>query len=99
MRNTNLKIKILYLITCSWKKNTEKQVTDLEIVVPQFQKIINSINVEGAILIYVFKGNKYYSNNFEWAENGHILASTFKITNSIMALETHVVESDSAIFK
>ena len=110
LRNTNLKIKILYLISivtllisCSGKKTTtdkkEEKVTDREILVPQFQKIIDSINVKGAILIYDFDENSYYSNDFEWAELGHLPASTYKITNSIIALETHVVENDSAIFK
>lgn len=103
-------MKILYLIpililftSCLEKKisseKNKEQDTELKTLVPEFQKIIDSANVKGAILIYDFKGDKYYSNNFEWAQKGHLPASTFKIANSIIALETKVVESDSTLFE
>ena len=40
----------------------------------------------------------FYSNNFDWAKIGRLPASTFKIVNSIIALETKVVEDDSTLF-
>ncbi len=55
--------------------------------------------VDGAILIYDLKQNTYYSNDFEWTKKGKLPASTFKIPNSIIALETGVVEHDSTIFR
>lgn len=71
---------------------------DYNIVKPEFQAIIDSENVEGSILIYDLGSDTYYSNNFEWAQKGNLPASTFKIANSIIALETNVVENDSTLF-
>lgn len=64
-----------------------------------FQSIIDSSNVKGSILIYDFQKDSYHSNDFEWANTGKLPASTFKITNSIIALETRVVENDSTLFQ
>ncbi len=62
------------------------------------QTILNTSDVTGAILIYDPQAETYYSNNFEQAEQGHLPASTYKIPNSIIALETSVVEDDSTLF-
>lgn len=70
-----------------------------EIIIPEFQSIIDTANLKGSILIYDLNDDKFYSNNFQWAYKENLPASTFKIVNSIIALETGVVESDSTIFK
>jgi len=67
--------------------------------IPEIQEILDSANVSGSVLVYDLQNDIYYSNNFRWAETGHLPASTFKIANSIIALETGVVKSDSTIFK
>ncbi|CAM1343036.1 class D beta-lactamase [Tenacibaculum amylolyticum] len=97
---------ILVLILCSsctGKKSAANpkidKVIDREIVVPEFQTIIDSANVKGAILMYDLKDNTFYSNDFAWIKKGKLPASTFKITNSIIALELGIVENDSTIFK
>ena len=103
-------MKIFYLapllilfFSCTEKKTApdkkEVKVTIQEIVVEEFQTIIDSSNVTGAILIYDLEENKYYSNDYHWAKKGNLPASTFKITNSIIALETGIVENDSTLFK
>ncbi len=66
---------------------------------PDWQSILDSAAVKGSILLYDAQKMSYYSNDFDWAEKGQLPASTFKIANSIIALETGVVESDSTIFK
>lgn len=101
-------MKILYIIailtlllSCAGEKTsspTEKE-TNSRIIEPVFQSIIDSANIEGSVLIYDFQKKNYYSNNFEWAETGHLPASTFKIVNSIIALETGVIENDSTLMK
>jgi beta-lactamase class D len=65
----------------------------------EFQGILDSSNVTGTILIYDHLNNIYYSNDFERCSLGHLPASTFKIPNSIIALETGVVEDDSTLFR
>jgi beta-lactamase class D len=105
-------MKILYslplfilFISCSEKKtpyeNKEESVTVLEQEkrVQEFQTIIDSANVKGAVLIYDLEKNQYFSNDFEYSRKGNLPASTFKITNSIIALEAGVVENDSTLFK
>ena len=93
---------ILYFSCTSNKtypnKKDEKS-TEFRIVISDFNTIIESTDVKGSILIYDFENNKYYSNDFQWAEKGNLPASTFKIPNSIIALETGVVENDSTLFK
>ncbi|QXP70029.1 class D beta-lactamase [Polaribacter sp. R2A056_3_33] len=95
-----MKIKILniilivsILVSCNEKAKTK------EILKPEFQSIIDSSNVDGSILIYNLHKDLFYSNNFDWAKTGRLPASTFKIPNSIIALETKVVENDSTLFK
>ena len=76
-----------------------KNSRDKETLVPEFNKILDSLQVKGSILIYSFTDKKYYSNNFTWAKTGFIPASTFKIPNSIIALETGVIKNESKVFK
>jgi len=94
---------LILFFSCTGKKSSSDKnkdnVTKREIVVPEFKTIIDSANVEGAILIYNLEEDKYYSNDFQWAKKGNLPASTFKIANSIIALETGAVENDSTLFK
>jgi len=79
-------------------KKKEEPVTK-KIVKPEFQSLIDSADVIGSILIYDLYEDIYYSNDFEWANQGKLPASTFKIANSIIGLETGIIESDGTIFK
>lgn len=81
-------------MTCQTKNSQDKKT-----LVPEFNKILDSLKVKGAILIYDFTNKTYYSNDFSWAKTGIIPASTFKIPNSIIALETGVIKNDSDVFK
>lgn len=107
---TDTAMKVIYLLavvilfnSCTGKNTYSEKEVDYELdhekMIPGFQAIIDSANLEGGILIYDFQGDEYFSNNFEWARNGKLPASTFKIVNSIIALETQVVENDSTLFK
>lgn len=93
----------ILFFSCTGKKvdsdNGESKTTEREIVVPEFQTIIDSAHVDGAILIYDLEEHKYHSNDFGWAKKGKLPASTFKIIHSMIALETGVVENDSTLFK
>lgn len=62
-----------------------------------FGQILDSANVTGSILIYDSSDHTFISNDFEHASKGFLPASTFKIVNSIIALETGVVENDSTL--
>ncbi|MEX0272757.1 MAG: class D beta-lactamase [Flavobacteriaceae bacterium] len=90
------------LVSCTEKQKAnvprKEAAPPQEIITPAFQNIIDSAKVTGAILIYDPQEDKYYSNDFKWAKKGYLPASTFKITNSIIALETGIVKNDSTIF-
>ena len=94
---------VILVFSCTNKKTNSDKIQspeiEREIVVSEFQTLIDSADVKGSILIYDLKDDKYYSNNFNWAKKGYLPASTYKITNSIIALETGVVQSDSTLFK
>ncbi|WP_159021470.1 class D beta-lactamase [Formosa sp. L2A11] len=103
MRITSLAIFLMLFISCKENKGTisieNEQLGNKNILIPEFQSIIDSSNVVGSILIYDLDENLYYSNNFEWSNKSNLPASTFKIVNSIIGLETGVIKSDTTIFK
>ncbi|NTV83271.1 MAG: class D beta-lactamase [Bacteroidales bacterium] len=110
MKQNNIIALVLILITlfsCNQvverkgEKETrrEREKETRREIVSAFQKILDSANVNGSILIFDPAKNIYYSNDFSWCETGHLPASTFKIPNSIIALETGVMESDSTVIK
>jgi len=101
MKNACIYFFSFLCISCfSEKSGTKKLKTSrVEVEIPEFQLIIDAAQVSGSILIYDLQKNRYYSNNFEWIENAYLPASTFKIPNSIIALETGVVKNESTVFK
>ena len=64
----------------------------------EFNAILDSANVTGSILIYDFYSKRYYSNDFKHCKQAFLPASTFKITNTIIGLETGVIEDENTIF-
>lgn len=64
-----------------------------------FDKILEAQDVNGSILIYDPQKKIYYSNDFHWANTGFLPASTFKIPNAIVAMETSTISNDSTIIK
>ena len=96
-------LSLFFLFSCTNNKSLptpipEKQ-TPARITKPEFQSILDSADIQGAILIFDSEANEYYSNDFTWSEKGQLPASTFKIPNSMIALETGVVKNDSTLFK
>lgn len=89
----------LFCLSCS-----ETEVEDIVIAAPlekskivngDFEAIIDSAGVNGSILI--LSDGEYQSNDFQWAEIGRLPASTFKIPNSIIALELGIMTDDSTL--
>ena len=75
------------------------ELVEKELDAPAFQALLDSADLKGAILVYDLANDQYHSNNYEWAKAGHLPASTYKIPNSIIGLETGVAEDDSTIFE
>lgn len=108
MKNYYLTVLIPFFLACdnddTIKKEVsiqqnEEQETSLNTENQLFQEIIDSAQVDGSILIFNLKENAFISNDFDKSGIGHLPASTFKITNSIIALETGVAKNDCTLFK
>lgn len=91
------------LVACSQpagqRTPPENELFTAEVSRPDFQQIIDTAKVKGSILVYDPQTKTSYSNDFSRCDKGFLPASTFKIVNSIIALETGVVENDSTLFK
>jgi beta-lactamase class D len=98
-----LPVSLISLFSCNpAKESSEKHgvaIPAKEVVRADFQQYMDSSKVSGAILIFDPQTATYYSNDFVRSKKGFLPASTFKIPNSIIALETGVVESDTTILK
>jgi beta-lactamase class D len=103
MKSTYYIIGILIFMSCAqqtgYKPISENKISISEVLRPDFQHIIDSGKVKGSILVYDPQAKTSYSNDFSRCDKGFLPASTFKIVNSIIALETGVVENDSTLFR
>lgn len=94
------RIAVFWILLISFTMSCQTKTSqDKETIVPEFSKILDSLKVKGSILIFDFSNKTFYSNDFTWAKKGFLPASTFKIPNSIIALETGVIKSESDVFK
>jgi beta-lactamase class D len=59
-----------------------------------FAQHFNSLGVNGSILIYDSNQKRFYQHNPERNETPFLPASTYKIPNSLIALETGVIQND-----
>ena len=69
----------------------------LEEVQPDFSKHFEDLGIEGSILIYDLNQDRIYQHNPERNGTPFLPASTFKIPNSLIALETGVIENDVSV--
>lgn len=109
MRLFYLLTAVVLLNSCAEDSITEPTVDQMVVIEEQlasetiqteFQEILDSSDVHGSILIYDAQQNTFHSNDFDWARTGQLPASTFKIVNSIIGLETrNITSTDSLIFK
>lgn len=99
MKIMNLLIIIVLLSACSQATIKIGANGSTKKTIPEFQTILGAAELKGAILIYDLDADTFYSNDFEWSATGQLPASTFKIANSIIALETKVVENESTLFE
>ncbi len=98
-------ILILVIYSCGNKDQTENIPTPDNHTefkhehVSVIDSLMDSLQLNGTVLVYDAHSNTYFSNDFERARTGFLPASTFKIPNSIIGLETGVIENEDMIFK
>lgn len=66
---------------------------------PEFGQYFAEAGVEGAFVLYDLKEDHYFAYNVERLNTPFIPASTYKIFNSLVALETGVIEDENQIIK
>jgi len=92
---------------CQQPKEEVKKVVKQETQIKQgknisnqgFQDILDSANLGGTILIYDSKNDKLYGNDLDKAKIGYLPASTFKIANTMIGLETGKIVDENMVFK
>ncbi|TSA27481.1 MAG: class D beta-lactamase, partial [Bacteroidetes bacterium] len=65
---------------------------------PSWKEILDNYNMDGTILVYDQKEDKLLGYNPARWDSGYLPASTFKIVNSLVGLETGVVDT-TFVFK
>lgn len=68
------------------------------IVRADFQQLLDSMELQGAITFYDLHSEQWYTNDWDATLKEARPASTFKIPNSMIALETGVVKDTSTLF-
>ncbi|BAZ44848.1 peptidoglycan glycosyltransferase [Chondrocystis sp. NIES-4102] len=97
-----LTLLLILSLTAIASLTTAKQpvYSQIEPVIAQkidFQRHFEELGVKGSIIIYDLKGDKYYEHNPTRNHTAVLPASTYKIPNSLIALETGVIKDDVAV--
>lgn len=80
----------LVATTFAQNKNEEK---------PELKAVFDEYKVEGAFVLYDLKQKKYIRYNPTRARQRFLPLSTFKIANSLIALETRIVRDETEVLK
>lgn len=93
-------VLLVLVIGCTQEKepSTEGSNSNVKLDI-KLQAVLDTALVDGAILIYDAQKEEYFASNLQHIEEGTLPASTYKIPNSIIALETGIVENDSTLFE
>ncbi|MBC7851724.1 MAG: class D beta-lactamase [Chitinophagaceae bacterium] len=83
--------KILVFILVSWTSSIVAQ--------SKFQKYFDSFAVKGSTTIYNYKSKEWIFTDIKDADVVTLPASTFKIPNSLIALEYKAIQDENEVFK
>ncbi|MFM6203764.1 penicillin-binding transpeptidase domain-containing protein, partial [Planktothrix sp.] len=64
---------------------------------PNFERHFKELGIEGSIIIYDLNQNRFYEYNPTRNQTQFLPASTFKILNSLIALETQAIADEKTI--
>ena len=74
-------------------------VSSQSLLVKDFKKHFDKYGVEGCFVMFDEAGNEFIRYNAGLCDSGYIPASTFKIPNSLIALEEGVIKDTNQVFK
>lgn len=102
MRLLTLFLLLTILSSCFISKNIPNTYTrkdePVKFQIIDLKDLFEGQNLYGQILIYDEASNQYTSSDFEVAKNKFIPASTFKIQNTLVGLETGLID-ENYVFK
>lgn len=102
-----LKLWLITLVTLVSLKSTESlPITKVSSsndepehrVEPKLHDLLDEANISGVMVLYDLNQKIIYSNDFQEASIARIPASTFKIPNTLIGLETGVIDPESTLF-
>ena len=85
--NSSVKTNILSLDKIAQNQNLN----------PNFERHFKDLKIEGSIIIYDLNQNRFYEYNPTRNQTQFLPASTFKILNSLIALETQAIADEKTI--
>ena len=88
-RNLFLLLIIILFGSCSNKNQAE--------IYPEFKSYFDEYKVEGCFLLYDFQKNKTLIYNKNRCNQGFLPASTFKILNSLIGIETGIITGENFV--
>lgn len=92
-------INLLFCLVCNifLFQSADAQTTTSARYQQAFESILKQHQLAGSISILDVQKDSLYTNNVKALDQGHLPASTFKIPNSIIALETGVMKDENTI--
>jgi beta-lactamase class D len=94
---------VIFMLSCSSDKKTEENKTGANrnsiIVKNDFQKYFDSCAVEGAVVIYDNNKQTWIVSDTVGSKQETLPASTFKIINLLIALETNTIKDEHEVVK
>ena len=94
MKTKSLRIWIVLIVFIGLGSCTIQPAKD---VPPNFQPFFEEYGVKGCFLLYDLKNDLYQIYNSRRCEEGFLPASTFKILNSLIGLETGVITDENMV--
>lgn len=87
------------MISCSSQEHTKKEETNSVLVRPDFQKYFKACGAEGSVAIYDNSNKKWILSDTIGVNLETLPASTFKVINLLIALETNTIKDENQIVK
>lgn len=98
-----LTITLSFVLNCSTNKQILKESTDLSngiiILKDDFKKYFDNCGVDGSIAIFDLKEQRWFVSDTTGIKIETLPASTFKIINLLIALETQTIKDENEIIK
>ena len=96
----SLLLLLVLAVVSSWFVYEHRVYSQTEPEIEQtlnFQRNFEQLGVNGSIIIYDLNGDRFYQHNPNRNNAAFLPASTYKIPNSLIALETGVIKDDVAV--